>query len=80
MSLCQYKDILGKPNIGFHESRIFNFALNDILGTVFLAFILKWFYNDTISIIHAFVLMFLFGQFCHLIFCVDTTFMSLLKL
>ena len=43
MNLRDYKDVLGKPNEGFHKGRINIFGLslasNDFLGTFGLAFI-----------------------------------------
>jgi hypothetical protein len=73
--VCEYKNILGIPGEGFHKTRIFGYALNDILGTIVLGYILKYFYKD-LSIIFAFFIMFLVGQLCHIIFCVDTEFIK----
>ena len=74
--LCDYKDIFGKPNIGIHEKRFLGYALNDIIGTIILSYILQYFYKD-ISLIKLFIIMFLIGQICHIIFCVDTQFIKL---
>jgi hypothetical protein len=47
MNLYDYKDILGKPNEGFHSKRInilgLSVASNDFYGTFFLSFILTLF-------------------------------------
>jgi hypothetical protein len=81
--LCQFRNLLGKPNTGFHKQRFLGFALYDILGTIGLGILvsyitgkvpfLKWSYFKSILI------MFLLGVFLHWLFCVDTAFMRLFK-
>ena len=70
MMLCQFKDILGKPNTGFHSVRVLDFALLDIIGTFLLAFVLHKFtrLNYLISVI----IMFVVAIFLHWLFCVNT--------
>ena len=45
MNLCKYKDIFGKPNKGVHSYRLFNFAIVDVLATVFVAYIIAIYYK-----------------------------------
>lgn len=74
MSLCQYKDLFGKPEQGFHAQRIFGFALYDTLGTIVISLIIaklfgiRW-YTVLLGV-------FILGQVLHFVFCVNTTFMN----
>ena len=34
---AKYSDIFGKPNTGFHSSRIFDIAINDLFGTILIS-------------------------------------------
>jgi hypothetical protein len=76
MNLCPYKYILGIPNKGVHQYRIFGFALLDIIGTIIgaaiLSYFFKWSYFKTL------ILLFILAEFLHYIFCVPTTVMKLL--
>ena len=76
-SLCKYKNMLGIPNQGFHASRFFGFALNDILGTIGIGIMLAYF--TKIDYIKSIFFVFMAGTFLHYIFCVDTAFMKLFK-
>jgi uncharacterized membrane protein len=69
MSLCQYKDFLGKPGVGFHEARLGQFALWDTVGTVIivLILILVFGFNPAIVILSVSVLT----VALHWLFCVD---------
>ena len=71
---CPYKYILGIPKIGFHSTRIFGFALYDILGTVVIALIVSYIYSIPIwkSILGIFVL----GEVLHYLFGVQTAFLT----
>jgi hypothetical protein len=74
--LCKYKDALGVPNHGFHSSRLFGFARNDVLGTFVIAFIIALiFYPKTLlkSFIIISILLFIIAIFLHRLFCVNTT-------
>lgn len=72
--LCNYKDIFGKPYVGFHKERFFGYALNDTIGTIIISFIVQHFYYKKTPLIYIFFIIFLFGELCHYIFCVDTQF------
>lgn len=75
--LCKYKDILGAPNTGVHSTRIFGFALNDIIGTIAASFIISVVFKK--SFLKTLIVVFILGELMHYIFCVDTAFMKLLK-
>lgn len=74
--LCKYKDILGVPKEGFHSTRLFGFARNDILGTFGIALIITIiFYRKTLftSFIIISILLFILAIFLHRLFCVNST-------
>jgi hypothetical protein len=81
MDLCKYKDILGVPKQGFHKERLFGFARNDILSTIFGAFLISFFFYKK-SFLYSFiiwmVILFILGIILHRIFCVNTTFNMIL--
>lgn len=76
MTLCQYKNILGKVGEGIHSHRFINLAIMDvlltILGSYLLSLIFQW--NFWITLIVVFIL----GIILHRIFCVRTTIDKLL--
>ena len=78
MFFCQYSELLGKPNQGFHAQRLGPFALYDLLGTIFLGFVLSRF-TKKFSILTGTLFMFVLGQVLHWLFCVDTAFLRLFK-
>ncbi len=73
MSFCKYKDALGKPREGAHESRIpvLDVATNDVVMTIIVGI--------SIAIIFGFnagntvIVLFLMGILAHRLFCVRTT-------
>jgi hypothetical protein len=69
--LCKYKDILGKPNEGFHKTRFLGFALNDIIGTIIIGIIISKIFNY--DLFKTYILLILFVIFIHKLFCVETT-------
>ena len=79
---CQYKDILGVPGEGFHKQRIFGFALLDIIGTIVAGYVISRMMISRFTLIK-FVLvvtmLFLAGTLLHILFCVDTSFVKMLK-
>ena len=75
--LCEYKDILGKPNEGIHSYRIFDIAIFDVGLTVLAAFIIKYLYPDY-QLIYILIILFVLGIIVHRIFCVRTTIDKLL--
>jgi len=71
MSLCKYKDALGKPNQGIHSYRLFGVAIADVLMTIVGAFIISFVFR--VKFITTLIVLFLLGIFLHRIFCVRTT-------
>ena len=69
--LCQYKDILGVPGKGLHQYRIFNIAIVNVLLTIFVAFLISYFFSLDFWII--LIILFLLGILLHILFCVKTT-------
>jgi hypothetical protein len=77
-SLCQYKDIFGKPNTGLHSYRFLGIAFVDVFFTLIGAILLSkldvfkkypWYY--------IFIALVVIGELFHLAFCVKTPITSL---
>ena len=77
MNLCDYKQTLGVPRQGFHEARIADLALNDIIGTIIIIIILVMWLGT--NIITTTIGVFALATFLHWLFCVDTALMVKLK-
>ena len=45
MSLCQYKDILGKPGKGIHSYRVFGLAIADVIMTLIAAYVIAYMFK-----------------------------------
>lgn len=76
--LCQYKNLLGKPNQGIHSLRIGKniigkngIAVFDIGLAILLALIISKLFN--ISFLMALIYSILLGILLHRLFCVETT-------
>jgi len=73
--LCKYKYIFGNANQGVHQYRLLGFSIFDIVltivGAFFISLLLK--INFWVSL----VTLFIVGEFLHIIFCVDTAFLSM---
>lgn len=74
--LCKYKDILGMPNEGLHQYRIFNISIVDVILTIIVAFFISYIFH--INFILTLIILFLLGIIIHKIFCVKTTIDKLL--
>ena len=70
----QYKDILGVPREGIHAIRLFDYAIIDIIMTFVGAVIISYFFK--INLIFMFLYLFILGQYLHILFCVETKFIS----
>jgi fatty acid desaturase len=68
---CKYKNILGEVKKGPHSYRIFNIAIVDVLLTIFVAFIISYFFKINFWI--TLLILFLLGIIAHRLFCVRTT-------
>lgn len=77
LNLTKYKNIFGKPNQGFHKARLFGLARNDLLATIFLAFLIS--HRSIKNFIATFLILFILGVYFHWIFGVDTAFIIWLK-
>ena len=72
---AEHKDIFGKPNEGVHSVRVFDYAAIDVIMTFIGAYFISQYYKKNVWII--FILLFIFGQILHALFCVKTKFISL---
>jgi hypothetical protein len=72
---AKYKDIFGKSNEGVHSIRLFDFAIVDIIMTFVCAYFISQYLKKDIWLI--FILLFIYGQILHALFCVKTKFISL---
>ena len=63
--------MFGKVGEGVHSYRIFNIAILDVIGTIFIAYMIHFFVPY--SFITVLIFLFLLGIILHRIFCVRTT-------
>lgn len=80
MDLCifkGYKNIFGEPKEGVHSIRVFDFAVVDIVLTILGAFIISKVCD--MNFVFALILFFIIGQILHLIFCVETQFIKMVR-
>ena len=78
MNLCKYKNIFGEPNEGIHKYRILNIAIIDLLFTILIALIIKYYYNYNIFLI--ILILLIISIIFHKLFCVKTTIIKLLNI
>ena len=71
---CPFASALGTPSEGIHSSRIYGFALNDILGTLALAGITS--YTAKISYMRSVFVWFALAEVLHYAFGVQTAFLE----
>ena len=76
MSLCIFKNILGKPGKGIHSLRIFNIAIIDVIMTIIGAFFISYIFNTSFT--GTCIVLFILGIIFHRMFCVRTTIDKLL--
>jgi len=72
MSLCRFKDVLGKPGQGAHSYRFCNIAIIDVVLTFALAKVIELQSKD-INFKQASIISFALGIISHRVFCVKTT-------
>lgn len=70
LSLCQYKNLFGKPREGVRKYRIFDIAVFDTLFVVLIGWFLAWI--TKIHIIIVLLGLFILGIIVHRVFCVRT--------
>ncbi len=68
--LCKQKNLLGKPNKGFHK-HVFGIAIFDLLATILVAVLLSWWKKWNFFIV--FLILMIIAIIVHRIFCVNTT-------
>ena len=81
MTLCKYKDILGKPKEGIHKYRLFGIAIMDFIFTIIIAIILscliKCIFKIKYKLLNLFLvtlfILLILGIILHRLFCVRTT-------
>ena len=87
MSLCQYKDIFGKPGEGAHQYRVFDIAIVDTFMTIIIAILISLLINYVYNFDYVYIpitscfisiILFIIGIFMHRLFCVRTTIDKLL--
>ena len=78
-SLCQYKDIFGKPNTGIHSYRLFDIAIVDTLATILLGVFLKNTLKIKLDLVWVIVILVLVSVPIHMLFCVDTTLVKIFR-
>ena len=76
MSLCQYKNILGKVGEGVHSVRFMGLAIVDVLFTILGAYLLSLIFHWDFWI--TLLVIFIVGIILHRLFCVRTTMDKLL--
>lgn len=72
MSMCQFKNMFGKPKEGVHSYRVFNIAIVDVILSFILAVIISWMV-PVLTVPVSFLLVLILGIISHKIFCVNTT-------
>jgi len=73
MSLCDYKDALGKPGQGFHEARLGSFALWDTVGTFAIAALITYTSGPSLQkFAWVSLIVFVLSIILHWVFCVET--------
>lgn len=67
---CKYKDLFGKPGVGFHV-HFLGIAIGDVIGTILLALLFAKILKMDFWLI--LLIIFSLGILLHKIFCVNTT-------
>ncbi len=70
MSLCEYKDIFGKPNEGAHSHRFLGLATVDLIGFVLLVFVIVSYFGT--GVLSTTIWLAILTIFIHWLFCVPT--------
>jgi hypothetical protein len=69
--LCEYKNILGEPGKGFHETRLFGMAAYDLIGTLIIIVLISLYFEYSLVVVFIFVSI--LTILLHRVFCVNTT-------
>jgi len=73
---CPMRYIFGHPGQGFHSTRIFGYALNDTIGTIFLAIVTSFIFQ--VSFLYSLIGWFVGGEILHYLFGSQTAFLTTL--
>jgi hypothetical protein len=73
---CPYKYILGVPGQGVHAARIGGLAFNDSLMTIIGAAVISYF--SGYSFLWTLLILFVLGEYLHMIFGVQTAFLTMI--
>lgn len=68
--LCQYKNIFGEPNKGFHSYRLGGLAIGDVIGTLLINWLIAYSYD--LDFFTTLVWVMLVTILIHYLFCVPT--------
>jgi hypothetical protein len=71
---CPYKYALGIPGQGFHSTRIYGYALYDILATIVLAFVTSYLTKQ--PFLPTLVFWLILGEILHYVFGTQTAFLT----
>ena len=71
---CKYKNIFGEPNTGIHKTRFLGVALNDLFGTIVIAYLISLIYKT--HFVLTFIILFIIAEMLHVMFCVNTSFIN----
>jgi uncharacterized membrane protein len=69
--LCEYKNIFGLPNEGFHEKRFLSMAAYDLFGTILISILISYVFSYNVIVV--FILLMIITILVHRLFCVNTT-------
>jgi len=73
--MCQYKNSLGEPGVGFHR-HFLGVAIGDVIGTVLISILFARLFKFDFFLV--LLIIFTLGIVLHRIFCVNTTVNKLL--
>jgi len=72
MSLCQFKDVFGKPGTGAHAWKIANTPVVDFVATVALAYVVRQIWWPETELCKVLLICLVIGEVFHYAFCVPT--------
>jgi hypothetical protein len=73
---CPYANVLGTPGEGVHAQRFLGLALNDMIATLVVALLTKWFFD--IPLLYSILGWFVAGEVLHYAFGVDSAFLKMI--
>lgn len=70
MNFCNYKNMFGEPKTGIHRYRIFDYAILDIIITIFVMLLISYIFK--ISYLYSTIITILLMIISHRLVCVRT--------